>query len=101
MAKWCLSHHKEAWLLHTTVKDICEIMRAYDVSFSSVMVCVPRIADANDEAHSRSLKHWASLQKSRGYMDCQVMIEGPGHVPMHLIKENMKAACRFAMKPCH
>jgi len=90
MAKWCLSHHKESFL-YTHFKDICEIMRAYDVSFSLGDGLRPgAIADANDEAQFAELETLGELTKIAWDMDCQVMIEGPGHVPMHLIKENME-----------
>ncbi len=89
MAKWCLSHHKESFL-YTHFRDICEIMRAYDVSFSLGDGLRPgAIADANDEAQFAELETLGELTKIAWEMDCQVMIEGPGHVPMHLIKENM------------
>jgi phosphomethylpyrimidine synthase len=89
MAKWCLSHHKESFL-YTHFREICEIMRAYDVSFSLGDGLRPgSIADANDEAQFAELETLGELTKIAWEMDCQVMIEGPGHVPMHLIKENM------------
>jgi len=90
MAKWCLSHHKESFL-YTRFREICEIMRAYDVSFSLGDGLRPgSIADANDEAQFAELKTQGELTKIAWEMDCQVMNEGPGHVPMHLIKENME-----------
>jgi phosphomethylpyrimidine synthase len=89
MAKWCLAHHKESFL-YTHFRDICEIMRAYDVSFSLGDGLRPgAIADANDEAQFAELETLGELTKIAWDVDCQVMIEGPGHVPMHLIKENM------------
>jgi phosphomethylpyrimidine synthase len=89
MAKWCLSHHKESFL-YTNFKEICEIMRAYDVSFSLGDGLRPGSQhDANDEAQFAELKTLGELTKVAWEHDCQVMIEGPGHVPMHLIKENM------------
>jgi phosphomethylpyrimidine synthase len=89
MAKWCLSHHEESFL-YTRFREICEIMRAYDVSFSLGDGLRPgSIADANDEAQFAELDTLGELTKIAWEMDCQTMIEGPGHVPMHLIKENM------------
>ena len=89
MAKWCLSHHKENFL-YTHFAEICEIMRAYDVSFSLGDGLRPgSIADANDEAQFAELDTLGELTKVAWEHDCQVMIEGPGHVPMHKIKENM------------
>ncbi len=89
MAKWCLSHHKESFL-YTHFREICEIMRAYDVSFSLGDGLRPgSIADANDEAQFAELETLGELTKIAWEMDCQVMIEGPGHVPMHMVKENM------------
>ena len=89
MAKWCLAHHEESFL-YTRFRDICEIMRAYDVSFSLGDGLRPgSIADANDEAQFAELETLGELTKIAWDMDCQVMIEGPGHVPMHLIKENV------------
>ena len=90
MAKWCLAHHEESFL-YTRFRDICEIMRAYDVSFSLGDGLRPgSIADANDEAQFAELDTLGELTKIAWGMDCQVMIEGPGHVPMHLIKENIE-----------
>ncbi len=90
MAKWCLSHHKESFL-YTHFREICEIMAAYDVSFSLGDGLRPgSIADANDEAQFAELETLGELTKIAWEMDTQVMIEGPGHVPMHLIKENME-----------
>jgi phosphomethylpyrimidine synthase len=89
MAKWCLAHHEESFL-YTRFRDICEIMRAYDVSFSLGDGLRPgSIADANDEAQFAELDTLGELTKIAWETDCQVMIEGPGHVPMHLIKENV------------
>ncbi|MFN2578970.1 MAG: phosphomethylpyrimidine synthase ThiC [Pyrinomonadaceae bacterium] len=89
MAKWCLAHHEESFL-YTRFRDICEIMAAYDVSFSLGDGLRPgSIADANDEAQFAELETLGELTKIAWEYDCQVMIEGPGHVPMHLIKENM------------
>jgi phosphomethylpyrimidine synthase len=89
MAKWCLAHHEESFL-YTRFRDICEIMRAYDVSFSLGDGLRPgSIADANDEAQFAELDTLGELTKIAWDTDCQVMIEGPGHVPMHLIKENV------------
>jgi phosphomethylpyrimidine synthase len=89
MAKWCLAHHKENFL-YTHFEEICEIMKAYDVSFSLGDGLRPgSIADANDEAQFGELETLGELTKIAWKHDIQVMIEGPGHVPMHLIKENM------------
>jgi phosphomethylpyrimidine synthase len=89
MAKWCLAHHEESFL-YTRFREICEIMAAYDVSFSLGDGLRPgSIADANDEAQFAELDTLGELTKIAWEYDCQVMIEGPGHVPMHLIKENM------------
>lgn len=89
MAKWCLSHHKESFL-YTHFEEICEIMKAYDVAFSLGDGLRPgSIADANDEAQFGELETLGELTKIAWKHDVQVMIEGPGHVPMHLIKENM------------
>jgi phosphomethylpyrimidine synthase len=89
MAKWCLSHHKENFL-YTHFDEICKIMAAYDVSFSLGDGLRPgSIADANDEAQFAELKVQGELNKIAWKHDVQVMNEGPGHVPMHLIKENM------------
>jgi phosphomethylpyrimidine synthase len=89
MAKWCLAHHKESFL-YTRFREICEIMAAYDVSFSLGDGLRPgSIADANDEAQFAELETLGELTRIAWEQDCQVMIEGPGHVPMHLIKENM------------
>ncbi len=89
MAKWCLAHHEESFL-YTRFREICEIMAAYDVAFSLGDGLRPgSIADANDEAQFAELDTLGELTKIAWEMDCQTMIEGPGHVPMHLIKENM------------
>ena len=89
MAKWCLAHHQESFL-YTRFRDICEIMAAYDVSFSLGDGLRPgSTADANDEAQFAELETLGELTPIAWEYDCQVMIEGPGHVPMHLIKENM------------
>ncbi len=89
MAKWCLAHHQESFL-YTRFHEICEIMAAYDVAFSLGDGLRPgSIADANDEAQFAELETLGELTKVAWEHDCQVMIEGPGHVPMHLIKENM------------
>ena len=90
MAKWCLSHHKESFL-YEHFEDICEIMKAYDVSFSLGDGLRPgSIYDANDEAQFAELKTLGELTQIAWKHDVQTMIEGPGHVPMHLIKENME-----------
>ena len=90
MAKWCLSHHKESFL-YTHFEEICEIMKAYDVSFSLGDGLRPgSIYDANDEAQFAELKTLGELTQIAWKHDVQCMIEGPGHVPMHLIKENME-----------
>lgn len=89
MAKWCLAHHEENFL-YTHFEDICEIMKAYDVSFSLGDGLRPgSIADANDEAQFGELETLGELTKLAWEHDVQVMIEGPGHVPMQMIKENM------------
>jgi phosphomethylpyrimidine synthase len=89
MAKWCLAHHEESFL-YTHFEDICEIMKAYDVSFSLGDGLRPgSIYDANDEAQLGELKTLGELTQIAWKHDVQVMIEGPGHVPLHLIKENM------------
>ncbi len=97
MAKWCLSHHKENFL-YTHFEDICEIMKAYDVAFSLGDGLRPgSIADANDAAQFAELETLGELTKIAWKHDIQTMIEGPGHVPMHLIKENMDKQ----LKECH
>jgi phosphomethylpyrimidine synthase len=89
MAKWCLAHHCESFL-YTHFREICEIMGAYDVSFSLGDGLRPgSIADANDEAQFAELQTQGELTRIAWAMGCQVMNEGPGHIPMHLIKENM------------
>ena len=97
MAKWCLAHHKENFL-YTHFEDICEIMKAYDVTFSLGDGLRPgSIYDANDEAQLGELKTLGELTQVAWKHDVQVMIEGPGHVPMHLIKENMDLQAKW----CH
>ena len=89
MAAWCLAHHKENFL-YTHFEEICEIMAAYDISFSLGDGLRPgSIADANDEAQFAELETLGELTKIAWEHDVQVMIEGPGHVPMHMIKENV------------
>ncbi|BCX88863.1 phosphomethylpyrimidine synthase [Methylomarinovum tepidoasis] len=89
MAKWCLAHHKESFL-YTHFEEICEIMKAYDVAFSLGDGLRPgSIADANDEAQFAELKTLGELTRIAWKHDVQVMIEGPGHVPLHLVKENV------------
>lgn len=95
MAKWCLAHHKESFL-YTHFEDICEIMKAYDVSFSLGDGLRPgSIYDANDEAQISELRTLGELTDIAWKHDVQVMIEGPGHVPMHLIKENMDLQLKY------
>jgi phosphomethylpyrimidine synthase len=97
MAKWCLAHHKESFL-YTRFDEICEIMAAYDVSFSLGDGLRPgSIHDANDEAQLAELRTLGELTQVAWKRDCQVMIEGPGHVPMQLIKENMD----LQLELCH
>jgi len=97
LAKWCLAHHKENFL-YTHFEEICEIMKAYDVSFSLGDGLRPGcIADANDEAQFAELKTLGELTDIAWKHDVQTMIEGPGHVPMHLIKENMDKQLEY----CH
>ncbi|MGB0978958.1 MAG: phosphomethylpyrimidine synthase ThiC [Croceimicrobium sp.] len=97
MAKWCLAHHKESFL-YTHFEEICEIMKAYDVAFSLGDGLRPgSLADANDEAQFAELETLGELTKIAWKHDIQVMIEGPGHVPMHMIKENMDKQ----LKECH
>jgi len=94
MAKWCLAHHEENFL-YTHFEDICEIMKAYDVSFSLGDGLRPgSIADANDAAQFGELETLGELTKIAWEHDVQVMIEGPGHVPMQMIKENMDKELR-------
>ncbi len=89
MAKWCLAHHKESFL-YENFEEICEIMKAYDVSFSLGDGLRPgSIYDANDEAQFAELRTLGELTQIAWKHDVQTMIEGPGHVPMHMIKENM------------
>ncbi|TVR52602.1 MAG: phosphomethylpyrimidine synthase ThiC [Gemmatimonadales bacterium] len=89
LAKWCLAHHQESFL-YTRFREICEIMQAYDVSFSLGDGLRPgSIADANDEAQFAELKTQGELTRVAWEMEVQTMCEGPGHVPMHRIKENM------------
>ncbi|WP_299435151.1 phosphomethylpyrimidine synthase ThiC [uncultured Aquimarina sp.] len=89
MAKWCLAHHKESFL-YTHFEDICEIMKSYDVAFSLGDGLRPGcIADANDEAQFAELETLGELTKIAWKHDVQTFIEGPGHVPMHMIKANM------------
>ena len=90
IAKWCLAHHQESFL-YTRFREICEIMRAYDVSFSLGDGLRPgSIADANDEAQFAELRTQGELTRIAWEFDVQTMNEGPGHVPMHLIRENME-----------
>lgn len=90
MAKWCLAHHKESFL-YTNFEEICAIMKAYDISFSLGDGLRPgSIADANDRAQFAELETLGELTQIAWKHDVQTMIEGPGHVPMHLIKENME-----------
>jgi phosphomethylpyrimidine synthase len=97
LAKWCLAHHKENFL-YTNFEEICEIMKAYDVSFSLGDGLRPgSIHDANDEAQLGELATLGELTQVAWKHDVQVMIEGPGHVPMHLIRENMD----LQLKLCH
>ncbi len=94
MAKWCLAHHKENFL-YTHFEEICDIMKAYDVAFSLGDGLRPgSIADANDRAQFAELETLGELTKIAWKHDCQVMIEGPGHVPMQMIKENMDKELR-------
>ncbi|WP_281301751.1 MULTISPECIES: phosphomethylpyrimidine synthase ThiC [unclassified Iodidimonas] len=97
MAKWCLAHHKESFL-YEHFEEICEIMAAYDVSFSLGDGLRPgSIADANDAAQFAELKTLGELTKVAWKHGCQVMVEGPGHVPMHKIRENMTKQ----LEACH
>jgi thiamine biosynthesis protein ThiC len=97
MAKWCLAHHQENFL-YTHFEEICEIMKAYDVSFSLGDGLRPgSIADANDEAQYGELQTLGELTQIAWRHDVQVMIEGPGHVPMHMIKDNMDKQLQY----CH
>jgi phosphomethylpyrimidine synthase len=95
MAKWCLAHHEESFL-YTRFEDICEIMKAYDVAFSLGDGLRPgSIYDANDEAQIAELRTLGELTQIAWKHDVQVMIEGPGHVPMQLIKENMELQLKY------
>ncbi|WP_443946883.1 phosphomethylpyrimidine synthase ThiC [Pedobacter sp. AW1-32] len=95
MAKWCLAHHKENFL-YTHFEELCQIMKKYDVSFSLGDGLRPgSIADANDEAQFAELKTQGELNQLAWKHDVQVMNEGPGHVPMHLIKENMEKQLEY------
>ncbi len=97
MAKWCLAHHKESFL-YEHFEEICDIMKAYDVAFSLGDGLRPgSIYDANDEAQLGELKTLGELTQIAWKHDVQVMIEGPGHVPMHMIKENMD----LQLEQCH
>ncbi len=97
MAKWCLAHHKENFL-YSRFEDICEIMKAYDIAFSLGDGLRPGcIADANDEAQFGELETLGELTEIAWKHDVQVMIEGPGHVPMHMIHENMTKQ----LETCH
>lgn len=97
MAKWCLAHHKENFL-YTHFEEICEILKSYDVAFSLGDGLRPgSLADANDEAQMGELETLGELTKIAWEHDCQVIIEGPGHVPMQLIKENMDKQLQY----CH
>ena len=97
MAKWCIAHHKESFL-YTNFEEICEIMKAYDVSFSLGDGLRPgSVADANDRAQLAELETLGELTQIAWKHDVQVMIEGPGHVPMHAVKENMDLELEY----CH
>jgi phosphomethylpyrimidine synthase len=97
MAAWCLAHHKESFL-YTHFEEICDIMKAYDIAFSLGDGLRPgSIADANDEAQLAELRTLGDLTEIAWKQDVQVMIEGPGHVPMHKIKENMD----LQLELCH
>ncbi|WP_247232845.1 phosphomethylpyrimidine synthase ThiC [Telluribacter sp. SYSU D00476] len=98
MAKWCLAHHKENFL-YTHFEEICQIMKDYDVAFSLGDGLRPgSIADANDEAQFAELKTQGELNRMAWKYDVQVMNEGPGHVPMHLIKENMEKQLEYCQE---
>ena len=98
MAKWCLAHHRESFL-YTHFEDICAIMKAYDVSFSLGDGLRPgSIHDANDEAQFAELKTLGELTQVAWKHDVQVMIEGPGHVPMHMIRENMELQLEYCQE---
>jgi len=95
MAKWCLAHHKESFL-YTHFEEMCEIMKVYDIAFSLGDGLRPgSIADANDEAQFAELKTLGELTKIAWKHDVQTMIEGPGHIPLHLIKENMNLQLKY------
>ena len=95
MAKWCLAHHKESFL-YTHFEDICEILKQYDVAFSLGDGLRPgSVADANDEAQFAELETLGELTQIARKHDVQCFIEGPGHVPMHMIKENMEKQIEF------
>ena len=95
MAKWCLAHHKESFL-YTHFEEMCEIMKAYDVGFSLGDGLRPgSIYDANDEAQLAELETLGELTDIAWKHDCQVFIQGPGHVPMHMIKENMDLQLKY------
>ncbi len=97
MAKWCMAHHKENFI-YTHFNEICDIMSSYDVSFSLGDGLRPGcIADANDEAQFAELRTLGELTQKAWDNDVQVMIEGPGHVPMHLLQENMDKQLHY----CH
>jgi len=97
MAKWCLAHHRESFL-YTRFEEICDIMKAYDVAFSLGDGLRPgSIYDANDEAQLAELRTLGELTQVAWRHDVQTMIEGPGHVPLHLIKENMD----LQLEQCH
>ncbi|HMA17194.1 MAG TPA: phosphomethylpyrimidine synthase ThiC [Thermoanaerobaculia bacterium] len=97
MAKWCLAHHQESFL-YTRFDEICEILKSYDVSFSLGDGLRPgSTADANDEAQFAELETLGELTTKAWSHDCQVMIEGPGHIPMHLVAENV----RKEIEICH
>ncbi|MEZ4749251.1 MAG: phosphomethylpyrimidine synthase ThiC [Bdellovibrionota bacterium] len=97
LAKWCLAHHQENFL-YTHFEEICEILKAYDVAFSLGDGLRPgSVADANDDAQIGELKTLGELTQIAWKHDVQVMIEGPGHVPMHLVQENME----LQLKHCH
>ncbi len=98
MAKWCVAHHKENFL-YTHFEEICEIMRHYDVSFSLGDGLRPgSIADANDQAQFAELKTLGELTHVAWKHDVQVMIEGPGHIPLHMLQENMEKQLEYCRK---
>ena len=97
MAKWCIAHHQESFL-YRHFEDMCEILKAYDISFSLGDGMRPgSLADANDEAQLAELRTLGELTQIAWKHDVQTFIEGPGHVPMHLVEENMK----LQLKHCH